>query len=53
MSLREEGEETERLCHEKMGLRITSDKILKEPWPYTGPKLLGWGMSYAVRVRGL
>lgn len=48
------GEKEERqACHGKMRLRIMSEKILKEPWPYIDPKLLKCGTSYALRVSGL
>lgn len=48
------GKKEERpACHGKMWLRIMSEKILKEPWPYIDPKLLRCGTSYVLTVRGL
>lgn len=44
MNLKEEGREGQ-ICHDEMGLKIISYKILKEPWPYTDHKLLKWDIS--------
>lgn len=44
MNLMEEGRERQ-ICHDEMGFKIISYKILKKPWPYIDHKLLKWDIS--------